>query len=696
MKCAGLLLIFFSLFLSACGGSGGGSPESASVNEYAVYEEDALGAAGLSSEAAVNSSGRVVVLPATANAPANYNAVSNANVTFIQEEKTSDADDTASSITITTDADGRFVIPDEVLNDSQGEGGGVDVVVSAAGGALSAGTSLPSAGKDKGESPLSLGIIPGEFKMVEGELRVFHAVKTTPEGKAVRAKNATWDCDPDEVGVLSLVEEAANGEYVICRAETAGISNVSAALAAGGGLEAAALGEVVSQSELIAVEGAISLTNGTAVGSGFLVSFAPEEGAARLHFAGHTDDAGAYRAFLPAAQVPTTYKVLIGTPRELGARLHKAVPFDFTVNAADTGKTLTADFAIGEPLTPLPPRPPVARIIRTSWHQVNSAARPRYFEPLNGIRVVLANSPDGPGRIEHAGMFRGWCYEKTGASMTITPPPPLGGTCPDGLARMKVEITRASVDHYTWSKFVRPPGGQEFLKIAEGDVFDTVSYSSPIPEAHYISDIAATAWHYAPGLLGKVLFTNTWDWTRTLGGGEPGADEEAPETIDMMERACSGNNEWTGLDPHAACGVGVPLGTYFVTRSRAAAFEGFSNTVTPLFNFYGTATHYVRRPDGSIRKVADTVCSGAVPCVINTDGSGEAEVASVDGRVNVLFTLLPFNSPDVIAEGTLSILVSDLEGADVEKVFKFAIARSGLITITRPDGARESFPLHVF
>lgn len=689
-KILALLVVALSLLsLAACGADSGAPYTGEGSGSYTVYMEGMAG--GSLSKSAV-ASGQVVVLPSTANAPYNYHAVSSARVTFLQEEMTSDADSTAGSLTVTTDSGGRFNLPEEIRAASQGGEGGVDVVVSPPGGGEpSISTSLPAAEDDNGETPVSLRVVPDGFRMLPGTLRAFYAVKITPGGNAVKARNASWDCDPEGTGVLAIVEEATNGEYVICRAQTPGEAAVSASINAGGGLSNTARGEVVSGASLIAVKGTVSHPSGNVVGAGFLVSFnIHEPGRIRpLRFAGHTDGAGSYSVLLPGAQDTDTYAVVIGTPVNQGARLHRAEPFTITVYNTDNGIALVQDFSIGEPLPPLPPRPPLARIVRAAWHQVDSAVRPRFFEPFNCIRELFSE-PDGQGQVVHPGMFHGWCYDKSGETVTITPPD-LYEACPNPYAHGKIQIARAALGHYLWTAYLRLPLAADYVMTATGEVQDTVFYS-PAPETSYISDIAATVRHRAP-FSGMTGFTSTWDWTRTL-GGDTGNDSEVPETVALSERVCSGDNEWTGVDPAAACGEGMPLLTHSLTREREASFTDFS-LITPLFTFYGNGSHFVRHPDGSLRQVDNTMCDAASPCILHTDGSGSAEVASTDGRVDVLFTLLPFGDPN-IATGTLTLKVRTLEGTDVDRVFLFTINRFGFIFITRPDATQvEQFVLPV-
>jgi hypothetical protein len=429
------------------------------------------------------------------------------------------------------------------------------------------------------------------------------------------------------------------------------------------------------------------------VGSGHLVSFNIHEPdrLRPLRFAGHTDGVGNYRVLLPGAQDTDTYAVIIGTPVNPGARLHRAEPFTITVYNVDNGKTLARDFSIGPPLPPLPPRPPLARIVRAAWHQVDSAVRPRFFEPFNGIRELLSGM-DGQGQVVHPGTFHGWCYDKSGETVAITPPE-LSGACPNPSAHRKIEITRAASGRYLWAAYLKPLLAADYVMTATGEVQDTVYYS-PAPETNYISDIAATIRHHAP-FSGMAGFTSVWDWSRTL-GGDTGNDSEVPETVALSERVCSGDNVWTGVDPAAACGAGIPLLTHSLTREREASFTDFSS-ITPLFTFYGNGSHFVRHPDGGLRQVDNTMCDAASPCVLNTDGSGSADVASTDGRVDVLFTLLPFGDPSGnIAEGNLTLKVKTLEGTDVERVFLFTINRFGVVFITRPDAALvEQFVLPV-
>jgi hypothetical protein len=646
-----------------------------------------------------NSPDIVVVLPSNAEAPANYNAASNANVTFIQQEGTSEDDTIADSITIETGTDGRFVIPPDLKSVTSGNGGILDIAVSTDSG-MPVHTSLPSAPDDTGQSPMSLMVVPGEFRMLKGESRVFHAIKTTPSGTAVRASNVTWDCDPASSGVMSTVEEASDGSYVICRAESFGAAEVSAYIDAGGGLSDSARGEVLDPASLIKVSGIVNTIDGITVGRGFLVSFIMNSPNRQrpIHFAGHTIDSGQYRVFLPPTPVSKTYHVLIGTPRVIGGRLHEAVPFTYTVTSIDNGTSITgADFTIGAPLPPLRPRPPLARIIRAAWHQAEVGARPRFFEPYHGIRLLLSDAvPDGKGQILHDGMFKGWCYDRQGDMLSITPPAllPLAPPCPNGLAGLRVDIVKSEPYSYKWSKYINIPGIAGFVEIASGDVSDSIIYSV-VPENSYISNISSVARHLAPSPLGPVLLTTAWDWDRIIGSDT--IDDGAPGLVYLTGRACLGGSQWSGTDPATACGNGFPLLDFSMTRQRSPEFAGFSDTVTGLFTFHGVSTSYHRRPDGKLKQITSEICSDTSPCLIMTDGSGLANVVSFDGAeqvASVSFDIMPFDPEGDIASGKLTLVVRSPDGSGIITLeFQFSIARTGIITVVRPDGAVRNFML---
>lgn len=694
-----ILLLFAFISISGCG-SGDDSIVSAD-GSYTVYVDSgsmSAKAGGVSAQAAGNSPDIVVVLPSDANAPVNYSAVSNANVTFIQQEETSEGDAGSDAITITAGADGGFRIPDDLATTLQGEGGSVDVSVSLpAGEGLPLFTTLPLAQSDTGETAMSLMAVPSDFTMALGETRVFHAIKMTSSDKPVIAKNVTWDCDPQGTGAMSFVASGSNGGYVICRAEVAGAAGVSASINAAGGLKDTARGAIFDPANAIEISGIVNAQDGTVVDDGYLVSFITNSTVRQrpLHFAGITNASGVYRTFLPPSPDQTDYGVLIGTPRAQDARFYKAIPFVYSVSSIDNGTSISgADFTIGDSLPPLRARLRVARIIRAAWHQVGMAVVPKYFEPMHGVRLMFDISGDAQGQLPAAGLFRNWCYAKQGDMVSLTPPT-LALSCPNALALQKIEMTKVNTYQYTWDKYIVIPGLTGMIQVAAGTVDDTVT---SIGGGSYISAIDSIDRFVAPTLLGPVLMTNKWQWTRTL-GGDVGLDVEVPERTTLTAQTCLGDSVWTGADYTSACASGLPLLDYSATRTRAADFVDFSS-VTGLFDFSGTSSAYFKRLDGAFRVIVSDICSEISPCYVNTDGSGLANVASYDGTRSaenelsrVSFDIQPLLVSSDMATGTLTLKVRAFDGTVSDLVFGFTIAPNGLITVTRPDGATASFML---
>lgn len=700
------LLLFAAAYFLGCGGSstltsGSGSGSSLSSGTSTVYKTT-----GLPKFASTGTTAALVVLPSTAQAPANATPVPGATVTFIQDTATTSGDSTATTETVTADQNGQFNVPTTILNSSQTEAAQPQIVVNDPSGAAAPATTTLAVGvEDTGETPLSLKVVPEESRMPTGSLRAFHALKVLPNGKVARAKNVTWNCTGNLAKDTTL--SPSDGSFAVCKATAAGTGTVTASVTAGGGLTASASVTIFDATKFIEISGTVKDSTGAVVGAGWVMNFSlpPKAGGERpIHIAAPTDSTGTYHLFLPpvsATEANLTYFALIGTPMDQGAKIYQATPSNLVVTTADNGTALTAkDFQQGALFTPPNPPPPFDRIIQNAWGEVNGVMSPDFFEPFHGLRTLFSVA-DGSGQFQHRGMFNGFCYEKTGNTIVLTEPDSTNPTapCPNNTSSQKITLVLESKTSTsatsTWTRELKDPSGTLF-KAGVAKITDTLT--CPTNSSCYISEIDAVTQLFAPDNPTAPFDTTVAEWKRgPLTSGEQGRDDEIPVQVTLKLKACSHSAVWDSTKPNdQACGSEMPLRELSVTRDRVADPTNFSTGSTVFLTFFGSSSFFLRFPDGSLQEIKRAFCSQASPCQLKTDGSGSAQVAEINGNSTVSFTLLAFNDPSVNrATGTLSLKLPLPDGTKKSVSVSFVITSSGQLQLTLPDGSTAIAPAGV-